>query len=340
MTGMKIDGFLVGMLIALGAALLAPGLGVDDGPLHLGSVTNVGIALLFFLHGVSLSPATLRSAATRWRVHLLVQTATYVAFPLLGFLLVFLTEGWLDQSARIGIFFLCAVSSTLSSSVALAAMAKGNVPASIFNATLSGLLGLLLTPLLVSSVVAAVDAHGLPLGSMLLSIATKMLAPFIVGLLLHPLIGGVLARYKAVTAKLDRGVILLIIYAAFCNAAVAGIWTRYSPAVYLQIGLVVALLLLLLLLATTWVSRALGLERADEVTVVFCGSQKSLASGAPIAKVLFGAGGNLALILLPLLMFHQLQLIVCGMLARRYAAAAAKSAAVGDLARAVRLPPR
>ena len=325
---MKLDPFLIGMLAAVGLAFAAPALGADHGPLHMGLVTDLGVGLVFFLHGAALSPSALKSGAANWRLHVFVHASTYVLFPLLGLAVFFGGGGLLAPEIRLGFFYLCALSSTISSSVAMTSLAKGNVPGAVFDATLSGLLGMVLTPLLLG-LVSVAGAGRLPLLPALAGIGLKLLAPFAAGQALRVLIAPWLARHKSLVNRADRGVILLIVYGAFCNSAAGGLWARYGYAVVVEILLLVAALLATVLTATTLASRALGFSRADEVAAVFCGSKKSLANGAPMAKVLFGASPTLGMIVLPLMLYHQLQLIVCGVLARRYAARAEAEPAPG-----------
>jgi sodium/bile acid cotransporter 7 len=317
--GVKIDGFLVAILAAVGLAFAAPGLGADGGPLHLDVVTTIGIGIVFFLHGAALSPEAVKAGAANWRLHLFVQSSTYILFPLIGFAVFLLGRDVLAYEVRLGFFYLCAISSTISSSVAMTALGRGNVPGAIFDATLSGLIGMVLTPFLMSLVIAAGAGH-LPLLPAIGAVFVKLLLPFAAGQALRSLIAPAIARNKGWISKVDRGVIVLIVYGAFCNSAVAGLWSRYDPLLIAGVVAMVAALLAIVLTVTTLGARALGFSREDEVAAVFCGSKKSLANGAPIASVLFGSSPAMGMIMLPLLLYHQLQLIVCAVLARRYAA--------------------
>ncbi|HWW63669.1 MAG TPA: bile acid:sodium symporter family protein [Sphingomonadaceae bacterium] len=323
---MKLDGFLLATLAAVFAALVAPSIGAAGGPLHLDVVTTVGIAIMFFLHGAALSPQALKAGAANWRLHLLVHGSTYLLFPAIGFAFFLLGAGLAPAEVRLGVFYLCAVSSTISSSVAMTAIGKGNVAGAIFDATLSGLLGMVLTPLLVGLVVASGSGH-LPLLPAILDVVKTLLLPFAAGQIARPLIAGLLHRHEAGVANADRAVIVLIVYAAFCDSSAAGLWSRYDPLLILGVAVMMLVLLVLILFLTTGASRLLGFSRADEVAAVFCGSKKSLANGAPIAAVLFAGNPALGMIMLPLLLYHQMQLVLCSILARRYAERAARELA-------------
>lgn len=306
-------------LLILSAVLgfLLPELGASDGPLHLGLVTKLGISLVFFLHGANLAPESLAAGVKNWKVHVLIQATTFALFPILGGILFVALDGVMSDSLRLGFFFLAALPSTISSSVAMTAIAKGNVPVAVFNATLSGLLGLVLTPAMVSLVTATgvmqfslLDAMG--------NIALMLLAPFAIGQLVRPLIKQTVIKHKSILSLLDRGVILLIVFTSFATSTAGGIWTRFSVG---EIVATVALVLVLLAIAfamTVWLSRRLKLPLEDEAAVVFCGSTKSLANGAPIAQILFAGSPLLGVILLPLMLYHQLQLVGCAILAQRY----------------------
>jgi sodium/bile acid cotransporter 7 len=306
------------MLVAVGLALVAPNVGAKGGLIPFGAITQLGIAIVFFLHGANLSPSALRAGAANWRLHVFIHATTFVMFPALGFLIYRLSGSALPPDMRLGVFYLAALCSTISSSVAMVAIARGNLAAAVFDATLSGLIGMVLTPILMSLVVPHGAGH-LPVLQSIGDVALKLLAPFAAGHLLRPFLVPRLASRKSWITKLDRGVIVLIVYTAFCDSTAAGVWSRYGFEPLVTVAVVVAALLACALVTTTLVSRSLGFSREDEITAVFCGSKKSLANGAPIANTLFAGSPSMGAILLPLMIYHQLQLIVCSILARRYA---------------------
>lgn len=320
---MKIDRFMIAMLGAVLLALAWPALGARGGPLHLDVVMPIGIAAVFFLHGAALSPAALRAGATHWRLHLMVQSTTFVLFPLIGGIIWFCTRQVLPEGLRLGFFFLCALPSTISSSIAMTALARGNVAVAVFNATLSGLIGMIATPLLIGlagTVELHGGPHGPPLGDAILDIMRTLLLPFALGQLCRRWIGERVAANKRVTAFVDRGVIVLIVFASFSESTATGLWAHFSLLVLVGVAVLALLLLGAVLGYARLASRAIGLDRADEAAAVFCASKKSLANGAPMAQLLFAGNPSLGMIMLPMLLYHQIQLIVCAQLARRYAA--------------------
>lgn len=316
--GLFNDWFLRSMVLAVIIASLAPELGKSGGWLHLDAFIDYGIALVFFLHGLGIPREQIRSGFSQWRLHLLVQAFTFGIFPLLFLLLSPGLERLLPPMLLLGFFYLCALPSTITSSVALTGAAGGNVPAAIFNATLSSLLGIFLTPLLVS-LMAPTTGAGLPLREAVIDIASLLLLPFVLGQLLHGALWPRLAPHKRYTSLLDRGVVLLLVFASFSDSVAAGLWRDYGASVLLLTLAGAALLLAIVLLLSTAAARLLGLAPEEEIVAVFCGSKKTLAAGVPMAKVLFGAHPGLGLIVLPIMFYHQLQLMVCAVLAQRYA---------------------
>ncbi|MEO1323030.1 MAG: bile acid:sodium symporter family protein [Pseudomonadota bacterium] len=318
MTRLMPDRFVTLMVLSAILGFLLPGLGSSDGPLHLGLVTKLGISLVFFLHGANLAPENLVAGVKNWRVHVLIQATTFTIFPVFGLILFFGLSEVLPESLRLGFFFLAALPSTISSSVAMTVLARGNVPVAVFNATLSGLLGLVLTPAMISIATATGSAQ-FSLLDATINIALTLLAPFVLGQLVRPLIKDALTKHKPVVSLLDRGVILLIVFTSFASSTAGGIWTRFTA---FEFSATIVLVLVLLGLAfgfTVFASRRLQLSREDEAAAVFCGSTKSLANGAPIAQILFAGSPLLGVILLPLMLYHQLQLVGCALLAQRYA---------------------
>jgi sodium/bile acid cotransporter 7 len=319
-SGVRFDPFTAGIPVALGLALAAPRMGVPSGPLHTGYITTVGIAVMFFLHGAATSLGSLKAATAHWRLHVFVHTSTYVVFPIIGLGVFWITRTLLPDALRLGVFYLCAVSSTVSSSVALTAVARGNVSAAMFEATLSGLIGIVLTPLLVGFVTVTTTRRA-PIPLEIMEILLQLLVPFVLGLVLRPRLRGLLAKRRGLVRAIDQAVILLIIYSAFCGAVMSGFWASNALSLLAILGLVLILLGAVLAL-TTLASQAVGFSREDEIAAVFCSSKKSLVNGAPIAKVIFGNSPALGMIMLPLLLYHPLQLMVCSVLARRYEARA------------------
>lgn len=312
------DWFLRGMVLAVIIASFFPDIGKSGGLLHLDQFINAGVALVFFLHGMGIPTEQMRAGLRNWRLHILVQSFTFIVFPLLFVLLRLLFGHWLPPMLILGFFYLCVLPSTITSSVAMTGMARGNVPAAIFNATISSLIGIVATPALVS-LMSDTSGETLSFGKAVVDIATLLLLPFVVGQLLHPWLGKWFAARKKYTSLADRSIVLLLVFSAFCDSVAAGLWTNYGPSILVVTLIGVSLILAIVLLLTRQAALLLGFNKEDEIVAVFCGSKKTLAAGVPMAKVLFGSHPGLGLIVLPIMFYHQLQLMVCSVLAQKYA---------------------
>ncbi|HVS52289.1 MAG TPA: bile acid:sodium symporter family protein [Opitutaceae bacterium] len=313
----KPDWFLLGMVLATGLAWAFPAPGAAGGWMHPELLTKLGVALIFFLHGVVLSFAALRAGALNWRLHLLVQGSTFLVFPLLGLALNAALGARVDAHLKLGLFYLCALPSTVSSSVAMTAAARGNVAGAVFNATLSSLIGIFLTPLWIA-VVMRTSGHTQPLGPVVIDLLRWLVLPLAIGQALRPWLGAFAQRHRAGINVVDRATILLLVYTSFCDSFRQGVWSGHGVAL---LGLVVAVCLALFvfaMLATGGAARGLSFARADRIAAMFCGSKKTLASGVPMAKLIFGAHPAMGMILLPIMIYHPLQLVICGVLAQRW----------------------
>jgi sodium/bile acid cotransporter 7 len=283
----------------------------------LGKITTFAIGLLFFLHGAKLSREAMLSGLTHWRLHLLVLASTFVMFPLLGLAMKPLAGGVLQPELYVGILFLCTLPSTVQSSIAFTSMARGNVAAAVCSASASNFIGIFVTPLLVGTLIARGASGGSSLDA-IWTICEQLLLPFIAGQLLRPWIGAWVDRNKPMLKIVDQGSILLVVYTAFSESVNEGLWHKLSLSALVALGLVCCVMLAVALVLAAWTSRHLGFSKEDEITIVFCGSKKSLASGVPMAKVLF-APSALGMVILPVMLFHQIQLMVCAILAARWA---------------------
>lgn len=313
MRGLKVDKFLVALFAIVLIASWAPARG--EVARYLSEMTSAAIALLFFLHGARLSRKAVIEGIGAWRIHLAALAATFVMFPILGLLAQRLAEPWLPSTIGAGVLLLCLMPSTVQSSIAFTAIAKGNVPAAICSAALSNVLGVILTPLLVSMFFSR---DGGEVTGGISRIVAHLLVPFAAGHSVRPLILNLVERDKVLLARFDRGVILLVVYTAFSAAVLEGLWQRYSTGDLVWLAAIDASILAVALMGTTAGARLLRFPVPDEVAIVFCGSKKSLASGVPIAGALFPAA-LVGPLILPLMLFHQMQLMACAILADRYA---------------------
>jgi sodium/bile acid cotransporter 7 len=314
---LKPDWFLFGMVAVTTLAWAVPGPGAAGGWMHPELVTKIGVALIFFLHGVVLSFDALKAGTLRWPLHVLVQSSTFLLFPLLGLALNAALGDSVSPELKLGLFFLCALPSTVSSSVAMTAAARGNVAGAVFNATLSSLLGVFLTPLWIAFVLKT-SGHSPPLGPVMLDLVRWLVLPLAVGQACHPWLGAQAARHKAGINLVDRATILLLVYTSFCDSFKQHIWSAHGAGeLWLVLGVALGLFVLVMSVMSL-AAGALKFSREDKIAAMFCGSKKTLASGVPMAKLIFGAHPALGVILLPIMIYHPLQLVICGVLAQRW----------------------
>lgn len=315
-----IDGYMLLLVAMVAAGVLLPASG--QAAIWLRGVTFWAVALLFFIYGAKLDLASVRAGLMNLRLQGMTFAATYLWFPLLGVVLSTALRGVLGDGLAMGILFLSVLPSTVQSSIAFTSLAGGNVAGAICAASLSNLVAVVLTPGLMALLMhqggtVSLDAVG--------RIAVQILLPFLAGQALRRWIGGFIARHRGLTLLVDRGSILLIVYAAFSAGTVAGIWHAVPPVVFVLLGLVIAVWLGVTLGAMTLAGRLSGMPPPDRMAFLFCGSTKSLASGLPIATAIFPAAG-LGLVVLPMMLFHIMQLLVCAMLAQRAARRATAAA--------------
>jgi sodium/bile acid cotransporter 7 len=301
-------------LLTVAFATVLPARGDAAGA--VGWLADAAIVLLFFMHGAKLSPEEALVGARHWRLHAMVFLSTFALFPLLGISARVLAPNFLPGPLWAGVILLTALPSTVQSSIVFTSVAGGNVPAAMCSATASSLLGVFLTPLIAGFLLAS---HGLDISARsVLGIVVQLLVPFVAGQLLRPWIGAYLARHPLALKSVDYGSVLILVYTAFSHGVVDGIWHQIDVGDLFKVALVDIALLASVMAILTFASRQLGFSRADEIAIVFCGSKKSLVNGVPIAALLFA--GHVGLVVIPLMLFHQMQLMVCASLARHYAA--------------------
>lgn len=309
------DPFIPAVLAVVAAASLWPASGAAAGLVN--KLATAAVMLLFFLHGVKLPRDKLVAAFTHWRLHLLILGSTYLLLPLLGLGLNKLFPALLPVQLWAGVLFLCALPSTVQMSIAFTSMARGNVAASVASAAASNLLGVIATPLIAGILLQAQGDAAVPLSG-IWKIFLQLLLPFVVGHMLHSRLSDWAGRNKALITWSDRVTILLAIYSAFSAAVIGGIWSELEiPALLVLAGLC-AVILGTVMVLTLNAARLAGFSPSDQRSVLYCGSFKSLVSGVPMARVLFPSA-EIGAIILPIMIYHQMQLMVSAALAPRQA---------------------
>lgn len=313
--------FLLGTAVALLAAWLAPGIGATGGALRSEQIAWYGVVFIFFVQGVQLSTAHFRESLFAWRLHLYIQVASLIAFPLLTFLLLVVAGGAVPPDVRLGFLFLAILPTTISSAAVLVNAAGGDLPSAIFNSALSNILAVFTVPLLCGWMLAAQSPIDIPAGPLLWKVAQLLLLPLVAGQVLRPWLAGFAARHKARLAQVNNLIIFFMVYAAFCDSLGTGAGILDLSTLLWSLGGS-----LVLLLASTWLAWRCSVRfpRAQRITALLCASQKTLASGVPLAGAIFAAAAGAQLpapgaFLLPLICYHPLQLLLGSWLAGRLA---------------------
>lgn len=313
---LKIDPFLLTLICVVITASILPCKGQTK--IFFEYLTTFTIGLLFFMHGAKLSFQSIIIGIKNWRLHLLIFATTFVVFPILGVMMQFLVPTFLSQEFYLGFVYLCVLPATVQSAIAFTSIARGNVAAAICSASASTLLGVFITPILVGLLMNTQAVASMDIVDAITSIMLKLMLPFIIGHLSRRFIIKWIEKYKNIISKTDRLSILLVVYVAFSDAVINGIWAQVGFLSLLNIIFFSIVLLVIVLLITTYSARLFGFSKEDEITIVFCGSKKSLASGIPMAGVIFPMS-IMGIMILPLMIFHQIQLMICAFLAARYA---------------------
>jgi sodium/bile acid cotransporter 7 len=314
------NGFILGLGLAVALAFIFPTPGARDGWLQPELLNNAGIALILFLQGVSLPFEKVRSGAGNWRLHLLIQSFTFLVFPVVGLLQHLVSPFyWSSQpeAIRSGFLYLCVLPSTISTSVVLTAVAGGNTAGALFNAALSNIIGVFLTPVLVHLLMRETGEAG-EIGPLLIKITLLTLLPFFSGMSLRPLGRKSIEKQKAWVARISNTVILFIVYTAFCDSVAQRVWASHGWTMTALLLLNVAALFGFMSALVFSACRLLRLTPEDLIAAYFCSVKKTLAMGVPLAMLVFGARADLSLILLPIMFYHPLQLLVNGILANRW----------------------
>lgn len=284
---------------------------------YFGTFTTVAIAILFFLHGAKLSRQAVIEGIQHWQLHSFVFVFTFALFPVLGLLAKPLLVPTLGQELYWGFLFMCFLPSTVQSSIAFTSVAQGNVASAVCSASFSNIIGMLITPILVAFFILGKTQHGFDAGSAIVKIILLLLVPFVLGQILRPYVQPYLQRKPKIVKVFDQGSILLVVYGAFSSAVVAGLWHQVGLNTLILLIIACSVLLTVVMLLAYHVPKWLGFNRPDQIAIFFCSSKKTLASGVPMAQILF-IGQPMGMIILPIMIFHQIQLMVCGIIANRW----------------------
>lgn len=307
--------FFVLLLSAIFLAWLYPSVGGSENPLHLPIIATYGVSLIFFFYGARLSPESLRNGLSNWKVHLLVQLSTFLLFPSIILVARHFFPEYFSTTIGLGIFYLASLPSTVSSSVVMVSIARGNIVAAIFNASISSILGIFITPIWMSGILEK-SAVGFDLAETILQLCYQVLLPVLLGLWAHRRLGEWVLRYKTTLKNFDQFIILLIVYTSFCESFSGKMFDHLSISELFILGTLMMSLFLFVFMIMNQLAHWFGFKRVDRIAVIFCGSKKSLVQGAVMGKVLFPEPSLLGVVLLPLMLYHALQLLMGSAIAK------------------------
>lgn len=312
---MKIDKIVPAIAIVVAIAYFFPQAAVSDSPVPIDIICSVGVSLIFFFYGLKLNPDKIKSGLRNWQLHLLIQASTFILFPLI----VICFYPWMRSEQQkliwLGVFFLAASPSTVSSSVVMVSIAKGNIPASIFNASLSGIIGILVTPLWMGIFVAGSQTGNFDFGHIYLKLVTEIIVPVALGIALQKYWGAFAQEHSSRLSAFDKSVILLIIYKSFAESFEKRIFSSLGFKDLLIIVTIVIILFFLMYGLIGYISGLLRFNTEDKITARFCGTKKSLVHGTVFSTVLFGNMTTVGIVLLPLMLFHAIQILLIGVIA-------------------------
>jgi len=310
---LKSHGFILALLAAILLARLLP-----QGPelLPLKQITDIGISFIFLFYGLKLSPSQFKMGFLNYRVHFVVQLTTFLVFPILAFLFIPFFEEGTNSQLWLALFFLAALPSTVSSSIVMVSLAKGNLPTAIFNASLSGLLGIVITPLWMSLFMDS--ATELQFGEVIYKLFLQIILPLIIGLILQKYLGNLARKYSRQLGLFDKSIILLIVYSSFSTSFSTDLFEMVNLRELLKLVSLILILFILVYFGLSLLCKILGFSIENSITTKFCGTKKSLVHGSVMVKILFGNSSNLGLLLLPIMIYHILQLLAIAIFAERY----------------------
>ena len=312
----KIDKFVLSIIAVISIAYFFPNWGTQNSKVPIDTISAIGISLIFFFYGLKLSPQKLKAGIKNWKLHLLVQSSTFLIFPLLILIFRPFIQNQEQEIIWLAFFFLAAIPSTVSSSVVMVSIAKGNIPSAIFNASISGIIGVVLTPLWMGLFVQSAQAD-FDFADIYIKLIVQIILPVVLGVLLQQFFGEFAQKHNKHLTLFDKSVILLIIYKSFAASFEENIFSSISILDLLFLFVTVLILFFTMFFLTGFLSKKLKFNTEDQITAQFCGTKKSLVHGTVFSKIIFGNMASIGIILLPLMLFHALQLLIISIVASK-----------------------
>jgi solute carrier family 10 (sodium/bile acid cotransporter), member 7 len=314
----KIDKFVLAIIAVIGISYMFPQWGSKESQIPLKTISTLGISLIFFFYGLKLSPDKLKAGLKNWKLHVLVQVSTFLIFPLIVLAFHPLLQTQEQEILWLAFFFLAALPSTVSSSVVMVSIAKGNIPAAIFNASISGIIGIVVTPLWMGLFVHSTQTD-FDFTEIYIKLIAQIIMPVVLGVILQRFLGQFARKYNSKLTLFDKSIILLIIYRSFSESFSEHIFSSVSLLDLLFLFIAVLILFFIVFSMTRYVSKKLNFNKEDQITAQFCGTKKSLVHGTVFSAILFGNSATIGIILLPLMLFHAIQILIISIIASKFA---------------------
>jgi sodium/bile acid cotransporter 7 len=312
----KMDGFVLSIIATIGLAYIFPHWGTPQSEIPIDTISEIGISLIFFFYGLKLSPTKLKEGIKNWKLHLLIQASTFLIFPLLVLIFRPLIQNEEQEIIWLAFFFLAALPSTVSSSVVMVSIAKGNIPAAIFNASISGIIGVVLTPLWMGLFVQQTGTD-FSFTDIYVKLIVQIILPVIIGVLLQRFFGAFALKHAKLLTRFDKSIILLIIYKSFASSFADNLFSSISLLDILLLFIAVLVLFGILYFLTGFLAKQMQFNTEDQTTAQFCGTKKSLVHGTVFSKIIFGNMASIGILLLPIMLYHAIQLLIISIVASK-----------------------
>jgi len=320
-----INGFILSIFAAVLLGYIYQPSNIETITGNIKSITNIGVSLIFFLYGIGLDRAVLKTDLKNYRLHALIHGSTFIFFPLLAFIITLALPNEFDPILKTGIIFLASLPSTVSSSVVMVSISGGNIASAIFNAALSSLAGVFITPLIMSLYLHSAPGESIELSTVIFKLILQVILPLSIGMLLHKRLIGFYAKNKSRLKLFDQTIIVLIIYQSFAESFHQHLFSSISSASIFTLCLITIFMFFATMASIKLSCKLLDFDIKDYKTALFCGSKKSLVHGTTMSKVLFSGSQYAGIYLLPIMIYHAGQLIIGGFIAERMASKMLKS---------------
>jgi len=315
---LPLDPFLTGIFLVLLLAWQYPDLASNSGQLPAQFLATLAVMGIFYIQGLSLNPEHLRNAAANWRLHLLIQGFIFVAYPIIAILLLTIAPWGFSSGLDTGIWLLAILPTTISTALVFTCKAGGNSAMALVNITISNFAGIVIVPVVLILTCGGVLQEDSNLREIFFKLIKLLVVPFLVGQINRLLLPEGFVKERKIFKVLSQGFILFILLNSFSNAFANDAFATTDSVTLIKLFSYLIILLVLIRGLAFWICRFVK-DSAQRPPLFFCSTQKTLAAGLPLATTIFGTGHpELGILLMPVLIYHPIQLAVDGILASRW----------------------